>query len=247
MRRDFCDIRVNILFEQGTLHPGQRFAFFTETLLACELHLLFQDADTVLKFCILSHDFLHHGNCQSAKLFRVTGGTEKRDIHAVDYMTSRMDIHYISLSYCVALSIFGFLLVYPFCQVMPFHLLPVNPKDQPVKLILCEMPCGITFPGPAEASPVQSSGTQPYAMFVPPENFYAGADFIGEDKSSTVMPCSVKFVLDVLCQCVDTPAHIDGFYDQEYVIRRQHGEEPGKHRLTEKAGSTSGYHRAGRE
>lgn len=147
MRRDFCDIRVNILFEQGTLHPGQRFAFFTETLLACELHLLFQDADTVLKFCILSHDFLHHGNCQSAKLFRVTGGTEKRDIHAVDYMTSRMDIHYISLSYCVALSIFGFLLVYPFCQVMPFHLLPVNPKDQPVKLILCEMPCGITFPG----------------------------------------------------------------------------------------------------
>lgn len=152
MRRDFCDIRVNILFEQGTLHPGQRFAFFTETLLACELHLLFQDADTVLKFCILSHDFLHHGNCQSAKLFRVTGGTEKRDIHAVDYMTSRMDIHYISLSYCVALSIFGFLLVYPFCQVMPFHLLPVNPKDQPVKLILCEMPCGITFPGPAEAS-----------------------------------------------------------------------------------------------
>lgn len=83
-------------------------------------------------------------------------------------------------------------------------------------------------------------------MFVPPENFYAGADFIGEDKSSTVMPCSVKFVLDVLCQCVDTPAHIDGFYDQEYVIRRQHGEEPGKHRLTEKAGSTSGYLREGK-
>ncbi len=101
--------------------------------------------------------------------------------------------------------------------------------------------------GASGSFPVQSSGTQPYAMFVPPENFYAGADFIGEDKSSTVMPCSVKFVLDVLCQCVDTPAHIDGFYDQEYVIRRQHGEEPGKHRLTEKAGSTSGYHRAGRE
>ncbi|GDO22644.1 hypothetical protein BvCmsNSNP036_00101 [Escherichia coli] len=260
MRRDFCDIRVNILFKQGTLHPGQRFAFFTKTLLACELHRLFQDADTVLKFCnipvfflhhickilTLSHSFLHHGNCQSAKLFRVTGGTEKRDIHAMDYTTSHMDIHYISLSYCVALSIFGFFLVYPFCQVMPFHLLPVNPTDQPVKLILCEMPCGITFPGPVEASPVQSSGTQPYAMFVPPENFYAGADFIGEDKSSTVMPCSVKFVLDVLCQCVDTPAHIDGFYDQEYVIRRQHGEEPGKHRLTEKAGSTSGYLREGK-
>lgn len=93
MRRDFCDIRVNILFEQGALHPGQRFAFFTKTLLACELHLLFQDADTVLKLCILSHDFLHHGNYQSAKLFRATGSTEKRDIHAVDYTTSRMDTH----------------------------------------------------------------------------------------------------------------------------------------------------------
>lgn len=69
---------------------------------------------------------------------------------------------------------------------------------------------------------------------------------VGKDKGSPVMPCSVKFVLDVLCQCVDAPAHIDGFYDQEYIIRRQHGEEPGKHRLTEKAGSTSGYHRAGK-
>ncbi|WP_407906497.1 hypothetical protein, partial [Escherichia coli] len=27
------------------------------TLLACELQLLLQDADTVLKICILSHDF----------------------------------------------------------------------------------------------------------------------------------------------------------------------------------------------
>ena len=129
---------------------------------------------------------------------------------------------------------------------LPSYITGADTTDHPVKLILCEMPCGITVPGPAEASPVQSSGTQPYATFVPPENFYAGADFIGEDKSSTVMPYSVKFVLDVLCQCVDTPAHIDGFYDQEYVIRRQHGEEPGKHRLTEKAGSTSGYLRAGR-
>ena len=40
--------------------------------------------------------------------------------------------------------------------------------------------------------------------------------------------------------------YINGFYDQEYVIRRQHGEEPGKHRLTEKAGSTSGYLREGK-
>lgn len=83
-------------------------------------------------------------------------------------------------------------------------------------------------------------------MFVPPENFYAGAGLIGEDKSSTVMPCSVKFVLDILCQCIDTPSHIDRTDDQEYVIRRQHGEEPGKHRLTEKAGSTSGYLREGK-
>lgn len=161
-------------------------------------------------------------------------------------MTSRMDIHYISLSYCIAPGICRFFLVHPFCQVMAIHLLPVNSTDQPVKLIRSEMPCGITFPGPAEASPVQSSGTQPYAMFVPPENFYAGACFIGEDKSSTVMPCSVKFVLDVLCQGIDTPAHIDRSDDQEYVIRCQHGEEPGKHRLTEKAGSTSGSPRAGR-
>lgn len=129
-------------------------------------------------------------------MFWITGGTEKRDIHAVDYMTSRMDIHYISLSYCIALNLCGFFLVYPFCQVMPFHLLPVNSTDHPVKLILCEMPCGITVPGPAEASPVQSSGTQPYAMFVPPENFYAGADFIGEDKSSTVMPCAYSALFD---------------------------------------------------
>ncbi len=65
--------------------------------------------------------------------------------------------------------------------------------------------------GASGSFPVQSSGTQPYAMFVPPENFYAGADFIGEDKSSTVMPCSVKFVLDVLCQCVDTRRISTGF------------------------------------
>lgn len=71
----------------------------------------------------------------------------------MDYTTSRMDIHYISLSYCVALSICRFFLVYPFCQVMPFHLLPVNATDEPVKLIRCKMPCGITFPGPAEAVP----------------------------------------------------------------------------------------------
>jgi len=57
---------------------------------------------------------------------------------------------------------------------MPFHLLPVNATDQPVKLIRREMPCGISFPWPAEASPVQTAGTQSYAMFVPPENFYAG-------------------------------------------------------------------------
>ncbi len=34
---------------------------------------------------------------------------------------------------------------------------------------------------------------------------------------------------------VDAPAHIDGFYDQEYVISPQYGKKPGKHRLTEKA------------
>ncbi|SQS28758.1 Uncharacterised protein [Escherichia coli] len=50
MRRDFCDIRVNILFKQGTLHPGQRFAFFTETLLACELHLLYMNASRLQGF-----------------------------------------------------------------------------------------------------------------------------------------------------------------------------------------------------
>lgn len=42
-----------------------------------------------------------------------------------------------------------------------------------------------------------------------------------KDKSSTVMPCSVKFVPDVLCQGVDATAHIDGFYNPEYVISRQ--------------------------
>ena len=116
--------------------------------------------------------------------------------------------------------------VYPFCQVMPFHLWPVNATDEPVKLIRCEMPCGITFPGPAEASPVQSSGTQPYTMFVPPENFYPGAGFVGKDKSSSVMPCCVKFVLNVLGQGVDTGTHIDGFHGQPDVIRCQHGEAP---------------------
>ena len=75
-------------------------------------------------------------------------------------------------------------------------------------------------------SPVQSSGTQPYTMFVPPENFYPGAGFVGKDKSSSVMPCCVKFVLNVLGQGVDTGTHIDGFHGQPDVIRCQHGEAP---------------------
>ncbi|MEF4305048.1 hypothetical protein U9869_29095, partial [Escherichia coli] len=51
MRRDFCDIRVNILFEQGTLHPGQRFAFFVNATMfdrylpfSCPLNTFVTDA-----------------------------------------------------------------------------------------------------------------------------------------------------------------------------------------------------------
>ncbi len=90
-----------------------------------------------------------------------------------------MDIHYISCGYyCIALRICRSFPVYPFCHGMTIHMMPVNTTDQLVKLIRREMPCGITFPGPSEGSPVQGAGTQPYAMSVPPENFYAGVDFV---------------------------------------------------------------------
>lgn len=65
--------------------------------------------------------------------------------------------------------------------------------------------------GASGSFPVQSSGTQPYTMFVPPENFYPGAGFVGKDKSSSVMPCCVKFVLNVLCQGVGTARITTGF------------------------------------
>lgn len=64
-----------------------------------------------------------------------------------------MDIHYISCGYCDMLRIRRRFPVYPFCQVMPFHLWPVNATDKPVKAIRCEMLCGITFPGPAVSIP----------------------------------------------------------------------------------------------
>lgn len=55
-------------------------------------------------------------------------------------------------------------------------------------------------------------GTNPYTMFVPPENFYPEPGFVGEDKSSPVMPCCVTFVLNVLSRGVYTGTHIDGFH-----------------------------------
>lgn len=71
-----------------------------------------------------------------------------------------MDIHYISCGYCDMLRIRRRFPVYPFCHVMPFHLLPVNATDEPVKLIRCEMPCGITLPRPAVPFPGAVVGEQ---------------------------------------------------------------------------------------
>lgn len=42
-------------------------------------------------------------------------------------------------------------------------------------------------------------------MFIPAQNFYAGTSLVGKDKGSIVVPCSVKFFPDVLCQFCRCP------------------------------------------
>lgn len=65
--------------------------------------------------------------------------------------------------------------------------------------------CGTFFP-------VQSSGNKPIHHVCPSGELLSGAGFVGEDKSSPVMPCCVTFVLNVLSRGVYTGTHIDGFH-----------------------------------
>ena len=98
------------------------------------------------------------------------------------------------------------------------------------------MPCSITFPGPAEGSPVQSSGTQPYAMFVPPENFLCGADFIGEDKAAPSCHAALSSFW-TYCVRVSIPGAYRWVLRPGIRYQASAWRRAGKHRLTEKAGS----------
>lgn len=76
----------------------------------------------------------------------------------------------------------------PFCEVMPFYLLPVNTADKPAELIWCQAPGDIICPGPAKMAFVQSANAQPDAMFIPAQHFDARAAFVGKDERGTFVP-----------------------------------------------------------
>ncbi|SUG44392.1 Uncharacterised protein [Salmonella enterica subsp. arizonae] len=75
----------------------------------------------------------------------------------------------------------------PFCQVVTGHFLPVDAGDEPVKLFRRERPCAVAVTRPDKAPPVQTAGAEPDAVPVPPQQFNAGAVFIGEEEGCAVM------------------------------------------------------------
>lgn len=74
-------------------------------------------------------------------------------------------------------------------------------------------------------------------MPVPPEQFNAGAVFIGEEESGAVMPGHAECVLHIHREDINTAAHIDGMADEEEVLRLQHVSPPGERQEVEREGS----------
>ena len=105
---------------------------------------------------------------------------------------------------------------------MSLNLLPVNTGNQPVKLVGSEVPGSAICTWPAEAAFVQTAGTQPHPVFIPSENFDTRTGFVNKDEGGSLMSCRPEFILYILRQCVDAPAHVNRFNRDEDIIRTEH-------------------------
>lgn len=64
--------------------------------------------------------------------------------------------------------------------------------------------------------------TQPHPVFIPPENFDTRTGFVNKDEGGSPMPYRPEFILYILRQCVDAPAHVNRFNYDEDIIRTEH-------------------------
>lgn len=128
---------------------------------------------------------------------------------------------------------------------MAGHFLPVDTGDEPVELLLCERPCAVAVTRPGEAPLVQTAGAEPDAVFIPPQQFDAGAVFIGEEEGGTVVSGHAERVLHIYREDISATAHIDGMADEEESLRLQHVSPPGERQEAVREGSRYGIRRGG--